>query len=142
MATIWSEDMSEPLDLVKQRSTDDPMERTFIDPMLKNLVGSTITNGEILKDLDNKLGMFFIFNDLSIRKSGNYRIKFSLMCIEMMISVKLTLQTKVLASVFSKVVSVYPAKNFPGVVESSPLSVCFAKQGVKIHVRKENMIPK
>lgn len=35
----------------------------------------------------------------------------------------------VLASAFSEVFQVYSAKKFPGVIESTPLSKCFATQG-------------
>ena len=31
----------------------------------------------------------------------------------------------------------YSAKKFPGVVESTPLSKCFATQGIKIPIRKD-----
>lgn len=44
----------------------------------------------------------------------------------------------VLASVFSDVFQVYSAKKFPGVCESTPLSKCFAGQGIKIPIRKDN----
>lgn len=43
----------------------------------------------------------------------------------------------VLASCFSEVFTVYSAKKFPGVVESTHLSKCFATQGIKIPIRKE-----
>jgi hypothetical protein len=43
----------------------------------------------------------------------------------------------VLAACFSEVFVVYSAKKFPGVVESTPLSKCFATQGIKIPIRKE-----
>lgn len=33
--------------------------------------------------------------------------------------------------------TVYSAKRFPGVVESTPLSKCFAHQGIKIPIRKD-----
>jgi hypothetical protein len=43
----------------------------------------------------------------------------------------------VLASCFSEVFTVYSAKKFPGVVESTDLSKCFATQGIKIPIRKD-----
>jgi hypothetical protein len=43
----------------------------------------------------------------------------------------------ILASCFSEVFTVYSAKKFPGVVESTPLSKCFATQGIKIPIRKD-----
>ena len=42
-----------------------------------------------------------------------------------------------LASTFSSVFSVFSAKKFPGVIESTPLSKCFATQGIKIPIRKD-----
>jgi len=44
----------------------------------------------------------------------------------------------VLAYVFSDTFQVYSAKKFPGVIESTPLSKCFAGQGIKIPIRKDN----
>lgn len=43
----------------------------------------------------------------------------------------------VLASTFSKVFQVFSAKKFPGVIESTQLSKCFATQGIKIPIRKD-----
>lgn len=51
-----------------------------------------------------------------------------------------TLSTRsapVLASTYSKVFQVFSAKKFPGVIESTPLSKCFATQGIKIPIRKD-----
>ena len=46
----------------------------------------------------------------------------------------------VLASCFSEPFTVFSAKKFPGVVESTQLSKCFATQGIKIPIRKEGPI--
>lgn len=43
----------------------------------------------------------------------------------------------VLASCFSNVFQVFSAKKFPGVIESTALSKCFATQGIKIPIRKD-----
>lgn len=43
----------------------------------------------------------------------------------------------VLASIFSDVFQVFSAKKFPGVIESTGLSKCFATQGIKIPIRKD-----
>ncbi|KAI9488739.1 velvet factor-domain-containing protein, partial [Zychaea mexicana] len=48
----------------------------------------------------------------------------------------LTMSTQVLHEVFSDPFSVYSAKNFPGMTGTTPLSLCFSKQGIKISVRK------
>lgn len=46
-------------------------------------------------------------------------------------------RSPVLAYVFSEKFQVYSAKKFPGVIESTPLSKCFAQQGIKIPIRKD-----
>ena len=43
----------------------------------------------------------------------------------------------VLASCFSSIFQVFSAKKFPGVIESTSLSKCFATQGIKIPIRKD-----
>jgi hypothetical protein len=43
----------------------------------------------------------------------------------------------ILATSFSDPFVVYSAKKFPGVIESTPLSKCFAQQGIKIPIRKD-----
>lgn len=43
----------------------------------------------------------------------------------------------ILASCYSDVFQVYSAKKFPGVIESTALSKCFATQGIKIPIRKD-----
>lgn len=43
----------------------------------------------------------------------------------------------VLAWVFSDSFQVFSAKKFPGVIESTALSKCFASQGIKIPIRKD-----
>ena len=48
-----------------------------------------------------------------------------------------TSKAPVLASCFSDTFTVYSAKKFPGVCESTALSKCFAAQGIKIPIRKE-----
>ncbi|RUS18377.1 velvet factor-domain-containing protein [Endogone sp. FLAS-F59071] len=41
------------------------------------------------------------------------------------------------AEVLSEVFMVFSAKKFPGMTESTELSKCFAKQGIKIPIRKD-----
>ena len=46
-------------------------------------------------------------------------------------------EAPILATTFSRDFQVFSAKKFPGVIESTPLSKCFATQGVKIPIRKD-----
>ena len=50
-----------------------------------------------------------------------------------------TASAPVLASCFSNEFHVYSAKKFPGVIESTELSKCFATQGIKIPIRKDGV---
>jgi hypothetical protein len=43
----------------------------------------------------------------------------------------------VLAMNYTEAFQVYSAKKFPGVIESTELSKCFAGQGIKIPIRKD-----
>lgn len=45
----------------------------------------------------------------------------------------------ILASTFSEPFQVFSAKKFPGVIESTALSKCFALQGIKIPIRKDGV---
>ena len=45
----------------------------------------------------------------------------------------------VLAYAFSEPFQVYSAKRFPGVIESTDMSKCFAAQGIKIPIRKDQI---
>ena len=50
-----------------------------------------------------------------------------------------TQSAPVLASCHSQEFQVYSAKKFPGVIESTSLSKCFATQGIKIPIRKDGV---
>ncbi|KAI8140953.1 velvet factor [Fennellomyces sp. T-0311] len=111
---------------------------TFDEPRpVRNLIGGLATNAYQLKDLERELGVFFIFQDLSIRTEGRFRLKF--LFLDLSAGEPLTMSTSVLDQVMSEPFSVYTAKNFPGMTESTELSRCFAKQGIKISIRKDKV---
>ncbi|KAJ1783729.1 hypothetical protein LPJ59_006512, partial [Coemansia sp. RSA 2399] len=93
---------------------------------VRNLIGSSVATGAKLLGMDGSLGIFFVFPDLSIRKDGEYRFRFSEMGELMRTSAPIK------ARAFSEPFKVYSAKQFPGMIESTQLSKHFAKQGVKI----------
>ncbi|CAO0795370.1 unnamed protein product [Mucor circinelloides] len=107
---------------------------------MRNLAGATVASAEKLYDLDGNLGIFFIFQDISLRTEGVFKLEFSLMDIEkppFLHCVNTQSASPVLKTVETKPFTSYTPKNFPGVVQSTPLSECFAKQGIKIPVRRE-----
>lgn len=108
----------------------------------RNLIGSLAASAFRLVDTEDKDGIWFVLQDLSVRTEGNFRLRFSFVNVGAPImnggqpSVNQG-RAPVLASVFSDVFQVYSAKKFPGVCDSTPLSKCFATQGIKIPIRKE-----
>ncbi|KAJ1655550.1 hypothetical protein IWQ61_004712 [Dispira simplex] len=105
---------------------------------IRNLIGSPSTSACKLYDTENKLGIFFIFQDLSIRTEGSFTLKFSFMDLGTTDNQLNVGQDYVRHFTFSDIFTVYSAKKFPGMIESTPLSKCFVKQGIKISVRKES----
>ncbi|KAJ8069886.1 hypothetical protein OCU04_000297 [Sclerotinia nivalis] len=112
----------------------------------RNLIGSLSASAFRLTDPDDRIGIWFVLQDLSVRTEGDFRLRFSFVNVGVpsapqnnpnsSCSVN-TGKAPVLASCFSEVFKVYSAKKFPGVVESTPLSKCFATQGIKIPIRKD-----
>ncbi|KAI8321210.1 hypothetical protein GQ54DRAFT_237303, partial [Martensiomyces pterosporus] len=105
---------------------------------VRNLIGSSISTGSKLQNLDSSLGIFFVFPDLSIRKDGEYRLRFSFFDLRSETGDLIRTSSPIMARTFSDPFKVYSAKQFPGMIESTSLSKHFAKQGVKIPVRKES----
>ncbi|KAI7905477.1 velvet factor-domain-containing protein [Cokeromyces recurvatus] len=107
---------------------------------LRSLAGSLVSSAIKLYDTDGELGIYFIFQDISLRTEGTFRLKFSLIDIGLpyIRTVNTSTVSHVLKVVESELFTVYTAKKFPGVVQSTSLSKCFARQGVKMPIHKEN----
>ncbi|KAJ2162494.1 hypothetical protein GGF46_000625 [Coemansia sp. RSA 552] len=89
--------------------------------------------------MDGSTGIFFVFPDLSIRKDGEYRLRFAFFNLQSEATGELiSTSTQIQAFTFSEPFRVFSAKQFPGMIESTALSKHFAKQGIKIPVRKES----
>ncbi|KAG1461307.1 hypothetical protein G6F55_003644 [Rhizopus delemar] len=112
-ASLWSVDMNTQLDILHET---------------RALIGSLVSSPSLLKDLDNQRSYFFAFSDLSVRLAGQYRLKFSL--------IHLT-RNEIVAFIFSDPFTVYSAKTYPGMKESSELSKHLAKQGLKLTIRNK-----
>ncbi|KAG2238069.1 hypothetical protein INT48_002636 [Thamnidium elegans] len=102
---------------------------------VRNLIGSTVSNAYHLHNQQNQAGTYFIFHDLSVRTEGTFTLKF--IFVNLAAGEPLTMTTHIQQEVFSSPFSVYPAKKFPGLTESTLLSRCFSKQGIKIPIRNE-----
>ncbi|KAJ2374005.1 hypothetical protein IW150_003334 [Coemansia sp. RSA 2607] len=103
---------------------------TLSDKKARTMTGSVVASLAHLKDINGNDGAFFVFPDLSVRCEGVYRLKFSLFEI-------VGNQVFFCKSITSTKFTVFSAKKFPGMEESTRLTKLFAEQGLKIRVRKE-----
>lgn len=103
-------------------------------PTPSRLAGTTITS---LTHVRNPLpGKFlFIFNDLSIRQEGQYKLKFRMY--EVLSDQGIV---RFRTETISSVITAYSPKNFPGLATSSDLIKEIAQQGHKVRVRKESTL--
>jgi hypothetical protein len=107
----------------------------------RNLIGMNAVNACRLNDTTGKMGFWFVLQDLSVRTEGNFRLKLSMCDVGTGSGNNAHItngKSPILATANSEPFTVYSAKKFPGVIESTPLSKCFAGQGIKIAIRKEN----
>lgn len=117
----------------------------------RNLIGSLAASAFRLTDPDDRIGIWFVLQDLSVRTEGTFRLRFSFVNVGTSSAASQSggqpttqvnqAKAPVLASCFSDSFTVYSAKRFPGVVESTQLSRCFATQGIKIPIRKDGQGP-
>ncbi|CAI2167182.1 6123_t:CDS:2 [Funneliformis geosporum] len=123
--TLWSEDGREERNVISN-----PPKTTRV------LMGSLVSSPAILKNTTGEQGCYFCFPDLSIRTEGKYTLKSSLMKLgteDRLINTR----TEIIANTYSDPFTVYSAKKFPGMTESTELSKAFAKQGLKIPIRND-----
>ncbi|KAI9270060.1 velvet factor-domain-containing protein [Helicostylum pulchrum] len=112
---------------------------TFHDPApTRSLMGAVVSNAYQLMNGENKPGIYFVFQDLSVRIEGRFCLKFMFM--NLSAGDPLTMSTQVSDDVLSNPFTVYSAKNFPGMTDSTAVSQCFAQQGIKISIRKGRRI--
>ncbi|KAJ9628103.1 hypothetical protein H2204_009505 [Knufia peltigerae] len=130
----------------------------------RNLIGNTTASANLLYDENGKHGIWFVLQDLSVRTEGWFRLKVNLFNLaqppfmeeessntnngntngsnnkdeQTPANNELLKEAPLLASAFSKPFKVFSAKKFPGVIESTNLSRTFAKQGIKIPIRKDH----
>ncbi|KAI8137065.1 velvet factor-domain-containing protein [Fennellomyces sp. T-0311] len=123
----------------KRKKIDGMVEEQIISlrtpKSVRNLTGSLTANATPLTNERGEPGIYFVFHDLSVRTDGRFTLKFMFM--DLAAGDPRTMAASVSAEVFSDSFTVYTAKKFPGMTESTPLSRAFARQGVKIITRKE-----
>ncbi|KAI9702445.1 MAG: hypothetical protein M1836_000925 [Candelina mexicana] len=103
----------------------------------RRLMGTLVSSPFVGVDENNQEGCFFCFPDLSCRTSGEYRLSFVLMCLEVG-HLETGGLTPVVTQVMSDVFTVFTAKDFPGMRASTALTKALKRQGCAISVKKGN----
>ncbi|KAI8710595.1 Velvet domain-containing protein [Fusarium sp. LHS14.1] len=101
----------------------------------RRLMGSLVSASFVAKDEFDKEGCFFCFPDLSCRTPGSFRLKFSLVKVDPVRAAEVK-HFPVLAVIVSNVFTVYTAKDFPGMKESTCLTKRLREQGCIIPIKK------
>lgn len=110
---------------------DDPNQPPAHREEVKNaLAGTLVSSLHRLKDTDNKDGAFFIFGDVSVKLEGFFKLQFNLY-------ESRDKAVEYIKSITSERFQVHPAKNWPGMTESTVLTRTFSDQGVRLRLRKE-----
>ncbi|KAF8969411.1 velvet factor [Flammula alnicola] len=104
----------------------------------RTLVGPLSANACRLLDEHRKPGIFFLFQDLSVRTEGSFRLRMRLMNVGAPPAPEIGAQrvhndvSPVLAQTFTEQFTVFSAKRFPGVPDTTALSIAFGNQGQKL----------
>ncbi|BGP29025.1 hypothetical protein JCM10296v2_000761 [Rhodotorula toruloides] len=98
-----------------------------------NLIGTLHTNAYKLRGLDGEKSVYFVLPDLSVRTEGAFRLRLRLVDLRQSISGSSSQSS---AAVLTDEFQVFTAKRFTGMLDPTPLSQCFAKQGVRIPTRR------
>ena len=101
----------------------------------RRLMGTLVASPFVGKDERGVEGCFFCFPDLSCRTTGQYRLKFVLMVLDPN-TMRMGTRVPFSASVTSGVVTVFAAKDFPGMQASTALTRRLKEQGCLISVKK------
>ncbi|KAK0190646.1 velvet factor [Armillaria mellea] len=128
---------------------NDPLPTPSIPPLprhtyTRTLVGPLSANATRLLDEHRKPGIFFLFQDLSVRTEGTFRLRLRLMNVgappapEAGASAVHTDVSPVLAQTFTEPFTVYSAKRFPGVPDTTALSIALGNQGQKLPLRNRH----
>lgn len=103
------------------------------DPGSNCLTGSLSATGHNVKDQDNEHNMYFVFGDISVKKEGKFRLKFTLHKLDGVAGECLDL-VETISDPFES----YPGRNFPGMAESTHFTRSLSEQGVRLRIRKDS----
>jgi hypothetical protein len=104
---------------------------------VKRLIGTLVSSPFVGRDENDIECCFFPFDDLSIRTVGAYRLKFSLMVLDLA-KMGVGNRVKVSDTVTSNVILVFNPKSFPGMRPSTELTRRLKSQGCFVSIKKGN----
>ncbi|KDQ64408.1 hypothetical protein JAAARDRAFT_225099 [Jaapia argillacea MUCL 33604] len=110
----------------------------------RTLVGPLSANASRLIDDQRQAGIFFLFQDLSIRTEGTFRLRLRLMNVGAPPAPEPGAyrvhgdMSPILAQTFTEPFTVFSAKRFPGVPDTTALSIAFGNQGQKLPLRNRH----
>lgn len=102
----------------------------------KRLMGSLVASPFVGTDEHGTEGCFFCFPDISCRTPGRFRLKFVLVVLDW--PLRPNARSKIRTEQLSGVFQVFSAKDFPGMLESTPLAKTLKYQGCNIPTKKGN----
>ncbi|KPM34503.1 hypothetical protein AK830_g12069 [Neonectria ditissima] len=101
------------------------------------LTGSLASSIHHLKDPANVEGGYFVFGDLSVKREGRFRLRFTLYDRDQDPSSD-SPSVYFVSEIVTNPFTVYAPKEFPGMSESTFLTRSFTDQGVKLRLRKDS----
>lgn len=102
----------------------------------RRLVGNLVSSLFAGKDENNQDGCFFTFPDLSVRTPGTYCLRFSLTILDPRQMGIPGARSPIRSIIKSEPFNVFNAKDFKGMMASTPLAVTLKAQGCLIAVKK------
>ncbi|KAJ3216946.1 hypothetical protein HK099_005672 [Clydaea vesicula] len=121
---LWNEQKSE-ITLFKKKFVDLPL-----------IIGDLVVGSKVLSDDLGRTGTFFVFDDVSIRYQGRYRLKFKFYDIESGNELDCLMpKAYVLSEMFSQEFVALTAREFPGMLKSAEITKHFKTQGLRLSIR-------
>ncbi|KAJ3213299.1 hypothetical protein HK099_007473 [Clydaea vesicula] len=122
---LWDEDGLSKAKAVKKNGNQLPL-----------ILGDLMEGSRILTDDLGRVGTFFVFNDISIRYQGKYKLKFTFYDLENPDKpASLANKTSIRAEIFSNTFVAITAREFPGMLKSAQITKIFKTQGLKLSIR-------
>lgn len=137
---LWNEDGTQERTLITTSNADYSTEEMNFHPMEKhtrNLLGQITANATPFKDEHGETRFIYLFSNLYIRLAGRYRLEFHLICLDLSPGITSTGSSRIVTKCRSEVFEVYPAKQFPCMMESTELTRAIWRQGFKVTIRNK-----